>query len=246
MSRGRHPGWLTDLLAWRPENWIQAHAWPLFWNCHSADHHPLVGLGFYFSEEESWSGVVGFLIIVPRAILWVWLDLWTSPGLESEDLAHVRALPVTLGRTQYSWTRVFICISRDNYPFMQEINTLDKKWKEWNLVCASGNSQPRNRSRHINKFLQKSLTITLPTKVHLAKAMVFPVVMYVCESWTIKKAECWRTDAFELWCWRRLLRVPWTAKRSKQTILKEISLWTEVCDIVQETVIKTIPMEKKC
>ena len=65
--------------------------------------------------------------------------------------------------------------------------------------------------------------ITLPTKVRLVKAMVFPVVMYGCESWTIKKAECQRIDAFELWCWRRLLRVPWTAKRSNQSILKEIS-----------------------
>ena len=69
----------------------------------------------------------------------------------------------------------------------------------------------------------KSRDITLPTKVHLVKAMVFPVVMYGCESWTIKKAECWRIDAFELWCWRRLLRVPWTARRSNQSILKEIS-----------------------
>ena len=69
----------------------------------------------------------------------------------------------------------------------------------------------------------KSRDITLPTKVHLVKAMVFPVVMYGCESWTIKKAECWRTDAFELWCWRRLLRVPWTARRSNQSILKKIS-----------------------
>ena len=69
----------------------------------------------------------------------------------------------------------------------------------------------------------KSRDITLPTKVHLVKAMVFPVVMYGCESWTIKKAECWRNDAFELWCWRRLLRVPWTARRSNQSILKEIS-----------------------
>ena len=69
----------------------------------------------------------------------------------------------------------------------------------------------------------KSRDVTLPTKVHLVKAMVFPVVMYGCESWTIKKAECWRTDAFELWCWRRLLRVPWTASRSNQSILKEIS-----------------------
>ena len=65
---------------------------------------------------------------------------------------------------------------------------------------------------------------TLPTKVHLVKAMIFPVVMYGCESWTVKKAEHWRTDDFELWCWRRRLRVPWTARRSNQSILKEISL----------------------
>ena len=69
----------------------------------------------------------------------------------------------------------------------------------------------------------KSRDITLPTKVHLVKAMVFPVVMYGCESWTIKKAEHQRIDAFELWCWRRLLRVPWTARKSNQPILKEIS-----------------------
>ena len=69
----------------------------------------------------------------------------------------------------------------------------------------------------------KSRDITLPTKVHLVKAMVFPVVMCGCESWTIKKAECRRIDAFELWCWRRLLRVPWTARRSNQSILKEIN-----------------------
>ena len=69
----------------------------------------------------------------------------------------------------------------------------------------------------------KSRDITLPTKVCLVKAMVFPVVMYGCESWTIKKAECQRTDAFELWCWIRLLRVSWTARRSNQSILKEIS-----------------------
>ena len=69
----------------------------------------------------------------------------------------------------------------------------------------------------------KSRDMTLPTKVHLVKAMVFPVVMYGCESWTIKKAEHRRIDAFELWCWRRLLRVPWTAKRSNQTTLKQIS-----------------------
>ena len=69
----------------------------------------------------------------------------------------------------------------------------------------------------------KSRYITLPTKVHLVKAMVFPVVMYGCETWTVKKAERQRIDAFELWCWRRLLRVPWTARRSNQSILKEMS-----------------------
>ena len=70
----------------------------------------------------------------------------------------------------------------------------------------------------------KSRDITLPIKVHLVKAMVFPVVMYGCENWTVKKAERQRIDAFELWCWRRLLRVPWTARRSNQSILKEINL----------------------
>ena len=72
--------------------------------------------------------------------------------------------------------------------------------------------------------LLKSRDITLPTKVSLVKAIVFPIVMYGCESWSVKKGECRRIDAFELWCWRKLLRVPWTAKRSNQSILKEISL----------------------
>ena len=79
------------------------------------------------------------------------------------------------------------------------------------------------RKTMTNLDVLKSRDITLPTKVHLVKAMVFPVVMYECESWTIKKAERLRIDAFELWCWRRLLRVPWTARRSNQSVLKEIS-----------------------
>ena len=69
----------------------------------------------------------------------------------------------------------------------------------------------------------KSRDIILPTNVHLVKAMIFPIVRYTCENWTVKKAECRRTDAFELWCWRRLVRVPWTARRSNQSILKEIN-----------------------
>ena len=81
----------------------------------------------------------------------------------------------------------------------------------------------RRKARTNLDSIFKSRDITLPTKVHLVKAMVFPVVMYGCESWTIKKAKHQRIDAFELWCWRRLLRVPWTARRSIQSILKEIS-----------------------
>ena len=80
----------------------------------------------------------------------------------------------------------------------------------------------RNIMTNLDSIL-KSKDITLPTKVSLVKAMVFPVVMYGCENWTVKKAECWRIDAFELWCWRRLLRVPWTARRCNQSILKETS-----------------------
>ena len=75
----------------------------------------------------------------------------------------------------------------------------------------------------LKSSILKSRDSTLPTKVHIIKAMVFPVVMYGCESWTVKKDGCWRTAAFELWCWRRLLRVPWNARRSNQSILKEIS-----------------------
>ena len=81
----------------------------------------------------------------------------------------------------------------------------------------------KNHSKPRKQSTLKSRDITLPTKVRLVKAMVLPVVMYGCESWTVKKAECRRIDAFELWCWRRLLRVPWTARRSNQSILKEIS-----------------------
>ena len=92
--------------------------------------------------------------------------------------------------------------------------------------------QPRNKKKHLLlgrkamtnlDSILKSRNITLLTKVCLVKALVFPVVMYGCESWTVKKAEHWRIDAFELWCWRRLLRIPWTARRSNQSILKEIS-----------------------
>ena len=115
---------------------------------------------------------------------------------------------------------------------------MEKKWKQWETIfLGSKITVDGDCSHEIKRRLllgRKVMTnldsilkirdITLPTKVYLVKAMVFPVAMYGCESWTIKKAECWRIDAFELWCWRRLERVPWTARRSNQSILREISL----------------------
>ena len=114
-----------------------------------------------------------------------------------------------------------------------------KQWKQYQTLFLGGGSKitadgecSHEIKRHLLlgrkvmtnlDSLLKSRDITLPTKVHLIKAMVSPVVMYGCESWTMKKAECQRIDALELWCWRRLLRVPWTARRSKQSILREIS-----------------------
>ena len=111
------------------------------------------------------------------------------------------------------------------------------KWKQWQTIfwgskiIADGDCSHeikrhlllgRKAMTNVDSIL-KSRDITLPAKVRLVKAMVFPLVMYGCESWTIKEAECQRIDAFELWCWRRLLRVPWTARRSNQSILKEIN-----------------------
>ena len=91
------------------------------------------------------------------------------------------------------------------------------------FIIGKSTLTPWKKSYDQPDSIFKSRDITLPTKVHLVKAMVFPVVMYGCESWTVKKTEHWRIDAFELWCWRRLLRVPWTARRSNQSILKEIN-----------------------
>ena len=124
---------------------------------------------------------------------------------------------------------------------------MGKQWKQWQTFLLGGSkitadgdcSQEIKRRLFLGRkvvtnldSILKSRYITLPTKVHLVKAMVFPVVMYGCESWAIKKVECWRIDACELWCWRRFLRVPWTARRSNQSILKEISpgcSWKDWC-----------------
>ena len=118
-------------------------------------------------------------------------------------------------------------------------NRRGKKWKQWHIIfswypkiTADGDcSHEIKRHLLLGKKAMKNLDtilksrdITLPTNVHIVKAIVSPVVMYRCEHWTIKKAECQRMDAFKLWCWRRLLRDPWTARRSNQLILKEINL----------------------
>ena len=115
---------------------------------------------------------------------------------------------------------------------------MGKQWKQWQTLFWRGSkiTTDGDCSHEIKRCLLlgkkamtnldsilKSRDITLPTKVCLVKAMVFPVVMYECESWTIKKTECWRIDAVELWCWRRFLRVTWTARRSNQSVIKEIS-----------------------
>ena len=117
-------------------------------------------------------------------------------------------------------------------------NRWGEKWKQWQTLFSWAPkslqmmtaamklkdtcSLEKKAMTNLDSIL-KSRDITLPTKIHIVKTMVFPVVMYGCESWTIKKAEHWRIDVFEVWCWRRLLRVPWTARRSNQSILKEIS-----------------------
>ena len=123
---------------------------------------------------------------------------------------------------------------------------MDKQWKQWQTTFWDSKTTADGDCSHKIKrcllLVRKAMTnldsilknrdITLPTKVYLVKAMVFPVVMYGCERWSIRKAECWRIDAFELWCWRRLLRVPWMARRSNQSILKEFSTeysWKDWC-----------------
>ena len=131
---------------------------------------------------------------------------------------------------------------------------MGKQWKQWEILFGGGSKITADEIKRCLLLGRKAMTnldsilksrdITLPTKVHLVKAMVFPVVMYRCESWTVKKAECWRTDAFELWCWRRLLRVPWTARRSNQSILKKSWIFIRRTDAKAETPILWLPDAK--
>ena len=157
-------------------------------------------------------------------------DWWT--------VAHQAPLFMGFSRPEY-WTRLLF--STPFSPITSWQTEEGKKWKEWQTFffpIGLQNHCPcewwlqswnlnhlflrRKTMTNLDSIL-KNKNITLPTKVHIVKVIVFPVVMYRCESWTIKKAEHWRTDAFELWCCRRLLRVPGTARRSKQSILKEIN-----------------------
>ena len=112
------------------------------------------------------------------------------------------------------------------FPVLHQLPESAQTYVHWDGDCTHEVKRCFLLVRKVMKNLDsilKSRDFTLPTKFHIVKAMLFSVVMYGCESWTIKKAECWRIDAFKLWCWRRLLRVPWTARRSNQPILKEIS-----------------------
>ena len=125
------------------------------------------------------------------------------------------------------WPLCLARVTQDNEP---QVRSCCCEWHQLTLLHGSVKSPEIQRRSPLGRKVMtnldsifKSRDITLPTKVHLVKAMVFPVVMYGCECWTVKKAEHRRTDAFELWCWRRLLRDPWTARRSNQSILKEIS-----------------------
>ena len=136
-------------------------------------------------------------------------------------------------KVMYTWLYLKWITKKDlRYSTMETVKTVSDFIFGGSKITADGDCSHEMKRRLLlgRKVMTnldsifKSRDITLPTKVRLVKAMVFPVVMYRCESWTVKKAECQRIDAFELWCWRRLLRVPWTARGSNQSILKEISL----------------------
>ena len=118
--------------------------------------------------------------------------------------------------------RVFLVVFSPAYTICSS-QPLAEKSKLWSFSMVKRHLLLGRKAVTNLDSMLKCRDITLPTKVHLVKAMVFPVVMHGCESWTVKKAECRRIDVFELWCWRRLLRVPWTARRSNQPILKEIN-----------------------
>ena len=165
----------------------------------------------------------------PTQWTWVWVNSWSwrwtgRPGM----LQSMGSQRVGYDwETELNWTLQFL--PSVILPHIRDLKNWDFEWITHIRSKAVEMGQKRNflllgRKAVTNlDSILKSRDITLQTKVHIGKGMVFPVVMYGCERWTIKKAECQRIDAFELWCWRRLLRVTWTARRSNQSILKEIS-----------------------
>ena len=198
-------------------------------------------LGWEFIETELNSLTPLFLEVMQESLAVHWA--WSSGAqiLLKSRLINNRCLPSSWLKAQHSenedhgiWSHHFMGNRWGNSG-----NSV-RLYFEISKITADGDCSHEIKRRLLlgRKVMTnldsifKSRNITLPTKAHLVKAIVFPVVMYGCESRTVKKAECRRIDAFELWCWRRLLRVPWTARRSNQSILKEISpgcLWKEWC-----------------
>ena len=156
-----------------------------------------------------------------RYILWFWVYKSFTSSIKSNPKYFVaQSCLTTVHRILQAGILEWVA-----FPFSRE-SFQPRDWTQVSLIAGRFFYQLRLLRRKVMTNLDsilKSRDITLPTKVHLVKTMVFPVVMYGCESWTIKKAGRQRTDAFELWCWRGLLRVPWTARRSNQSILKQIS-----------------------
>ena len=166
-------------------------------------------LHFHFHFGASWAGN-------KDTVLLYWTVKYTEAQPLAEDVCTWQCMPDTwINFCDWICEHMFISLKTQ----LEGSYVWDGDWSHEIKRCLL---LGRKVMTNLDSIF-KSRDITLPTKVHLVKAMVFPVVMYRCESWTVKKAERRRIDAFELWCWRRLLRVPWTARRSNQSILKEIS-----------------------
>ena len=184
---------------------------------------------FSFSTSNEYSGLISFRID--------WLDLLEVQGTLKSLLQHHSSKASILRHSAFVYVYIYVCLITDHGPITswqidgEKVETVSD-FIFWGFqITEDGDCSHEIKRRlllerkvmtNLDSML-KSRDITLPTKIRLVKAMVFPVVTYGCESWTVKKAERRRIDAFELWCWRRLLRVPWTARRSNQSILKEIS-----------------------
>ena len=187
----------------------------VFWPCHAACSSP--------TRDQTHSPCTGSLECPP-------LDHWGSPPDCLNYSSYKGSLKIRYWESSnfiHVWNTIFLLTPSINFGH----SFSSKEQGSLNFMAAVTICSDSGTITNLDSIL-KSRDIALLTKVHLVRAMVFPVVMYGCESWTIKKAECQRIDAFELWCWRRLLRVPWTARRSNRSFLKEIVLnvhWKDWC-----------------